>query len=212
MDRPTVLVVAAGALPEALRTAPAAQSVIAADGGIEAAFAVGLGVDHLVGDLDSVSAEALVRADEAGVAVHRHPAEKDESDLELALSLAVDLGAGAVHVVAREGGRLDHQLANLLVLASPRWTGVDVAARVGLHRVWVVRGRRALPLRPGDPIALHAVGGPASGVTTQGLRYGLADEVLEPLVARGIANEVVEASPVVGLRSGVLLAISSPMP
>lgn len=212
MDRPTVLVVAAGAPAEGLRAAPAAQIVIAADEGLDAARRADRDVDHLVGDLDSVSPDALRRAEAGRVTVHRHRADKDESDLELALDLAVDIGAGVIHVVTADGGRLDHQLANLLVLASPRWSSARVEARVGEHRVWVVRGRRVLPLEPGDPLALHAIGGPAGGVVTEGLRYPLADEVLAPMVARGIANEVTAPSPVVSVREGVLLAISSPMP
>lgn len=210
--RPTVLVVAAGALPGVVRDVPAVQLVIAADEGLEAARAADVDVDHVVGDLDSVSPEALAAAEDAGTVVHRHPVVKDESDLELALGLAVELGAGAIHVVTRDGGRLDHQLANLLVLASPRWAGVAVEARVGTHRVWVVRDERVLPLRPGDPLALHAVGGPARGVVTEGLRYRLADATLEPLVARGISNEVVAPGPLVRVRSGVVLAVSSPTP
>ena len=212
MARRTVLVVASGADPSSVEAAPAAGFVIVADGGLHAASAAGRSVDLVIGDLDSTSAEALAEATAGGIEVRRHPPEKDESDLELALRAALDAGADTVHVVLRDGGRLDHQLANLLVLASHRWAAARIDATVGDHRVWVIRGRRVLPLRPGAALALHAVGGHASGVTTDGLRYPLDDAVLEPLVAIGIANEVTARAPSVRVAQGVLLAISSPTP
>ena len=114
-------------------------------------------------------------------------------------------------MVLRDGGRLDHQLANLLVLAAKRWRQAEIDAVVGEHRVWVVRGcgERTLPLVAGEALALHAVGGTATGVTTTGLRYPLVDADLPALVALGISNQAVVASPTVRIASGVVIAISS---
>src|SRR5690242_14035395 len=96
------IVVAGGDAPDARRELPPYATVIAADGGLDHAYALGLPVDLLVGDLDSVSAAALARAIAEGVTIDRHPAAKDETDLELALdhvcrlrmTRALVLGAG----------------------------------------------------------------------------------------------------------------------
>ena len=72
---------------------------------------------------------------------------------------------------------------------------VDELAVVGTDRVWVVRGRRELPLEVGAPIAVHAVGGSATGVRTRGLAFEMDGEDLEPMVARGIANRIIRTSP-----------------
>ena len=210
----SALVVASGAPVGAVRRAPQADLVIAADAGLEVLLQAGRPVDRVVGDLDSVSPTALAEAADSGAEIQQHPSHKDESDLELALAAAISSGAQRVHVLLRDGGRLDHQLANLLVLASPRWRQADIDAVVGEHRVWVVHGgdERTIPLVAGEALALHAVGATAEGVTTTNLRYPLGRADLRPLGGLGSANEAVVDAPTIRVESGVVLAISPSTP
>lgn len=207
------LIVAAGEvwIPEPL--AAGADLVIAADGGLANLAAHGLCADLVVGDMDSVHPEALEAARMSGATVLSHPADKDHSDLELALAVAAKR-ARRVHVALAEGGRLDHALANLAVLGSPKLADIEVDATIGSNRAWVIRPGepRWLPLGPGDHCALLALGGPAEGITTTGLRFGLDDDELSPTQARGIANFVTAPNPSVSLTAGVLLALSSAHP
>lgn len=211
MTGPHVQVIASGAWVDGVATT-SADRVICADGGLAVALAAGRTIDVVVGDLDSASERDVAIAREAGARIRRHRADKDESDLELALAEAVNEGAGRVTVHLDDGGRLDHQLANLMVLASPRWEAVDVAALVGEVRVWVVRGHLELtvdpPLEVGDAVALQAVGGPAT-VTTSGLVYPLRDEELAPTEARGIANAVESVPVSVTVGGGVVLVMAT---
>src|SRR5436305_14191603 len=85
---------------------PQPADVIAADSGLTVASALGLAVDHLVGDLDSVDPAAVEAAEAGGTTVDRHPAEKDATDLELALDAALTRGARRVAVVDAGGDRL----------------------------------------------------------------------------------------------------------
>lgn len=204
----SALIVATAAPLHAVQHAPQADLVVAVDAGLEVLLQAKRTVDLVIGDLDSVSAYALQEATDAGAEIEKYPEEKNESDLELALAAAIDRGTQQIHVLLADGGRLDHQLANILVLASPRWQQAEIEATVGEHRLWVVRGQRTIPLLSGDPLALQAVGGPASGVTTTNLRYPLIDAELDALVARGISNQVVAAQPTIKVDSGVVIAIS----
>lgn len=181
--------------------------VIAADRGLEHATNLGIDVDLIVGDLDSVDPDALEAARQAGVTVEAHPAEKDATDLALALDAAVARGARHLVVVGGDGGRLDHQLANVALLADDRYAEITIEAWLGPARVVVVRAEAQLDGRPGSLLTLLAVGGPACGVTTRGLRYPLHDENLYPGSSRGVSNELVAAEAVVTVRAGVLLAI-----
>ena len=208
----SALVVASGAPRGAVERAPQTDLVIAADAGLEVLLQANRPVDLVVGDLDSVSPAALSEATAVGAEIQQHSSDKDESDLELALAAAITNGARQIHVVLRDGGRLDHQLANLLVLASKRWQQADIDAVVGEHRVWVVHGEQTIPLVAGEPLALHAVGGTATGVTTTNLRYPLVDADLPGLVALGISNQAVVDAPTIRVDSGVVIAISSSMP
>src|SRR4051794_10898103 len=115
-----VIVVAGGdPVPPSVRSRlPDAALVIAADSGADHAASLGLSVDLVVGDLDSVSPAGLAAARDGGARVDEHPAEKDATDLELALDAAVSAGATEIVVVGGHGGRLDHLLANCMLLGS----------------------------------------------------------------------------------------------
>jgi thiamine pyrophosphokinase len=185
--------------------------VVAADAGLHHARRLGMHVDVVVGDFDSVDAAELQAAEQHGAAIERHPPAKDATDLELALETALRRGATAVTVVGGAGGRFDHFLANTLVLASERFGALPVAARIeawiGAAQVIVIRDRAELQGRTGELVTLLPVGGPARGVTTQHLRYPLDGEDLPPGTTRGVSNEMLGPHASVELRSGVLLAI-----
>jgi thiamine pyrophosphokinase len=193
----------------ALRDLPAADLVIAADSGLAHARAVGVAVDVVVGDLDSVDGADLDAAVAAGAVVERHPTDKDATDLELALLAARDRGAGEIVVVGGHGGRLDHFLANALLLGAPDLAGVHVCARLGDATVTVVRDRAELAGSPGALCSLLPVGGPAEGVRTERLRFPLERETLFPGSTRGVSNEFLATTATVTLERGVLLAVVS---
>jgi thiamine pyrophosphokinase len=209
MEDETVVVVAGGDPPrrDAALAVPAGAPVIAADGGLEHAVALGLHVATVVGDFDSVHADALSRATAAGTLAVRHPEAKDATDLELALDAALELRPARVLVVSGDGGRLDHLLATLLLLASPRYADVQVDAEVGAASVHVVRRERILRGRPGALVSLLPLHGAAEGVRTEGLEYPLAGERLEPGSSRGVSNVFVGESARVTVEQGVLAAV-----
>ena len=138
----TVVVLAGGPDGPAGVALPPGATVIAADSGAE----LGGPVDLLVGDMDSISAERL-----AGITqVERHATEKDATDLELALTAALQLEPERILVLGSAGGRLDHLLGSLLILAADAYAGVQVDAQIGAAAVHVVRSERTLRGEPGD--------------------------------------------------------------
>lgn len=179
------------------------DTVIAADSGLDLAHALGVEPQVVVGDLDSVSAEALTR--HAGT-VERHPVDKDATDLELALVAAIARRPDRIVVLGGHGGRLDHLVANALVLTAVP-AAIDVEWRAGAARVHVIRERGALSASPGSLVSLVAVGGDATGVTTSGLRWPLTDDTLRFGSTRGVSNEFTAEAAVVTVRTGVVLAI-----
>jgi thiamine pyrophosphokinase len=205
----TVVVVSGGPPPAeaAAKGLPDDAYVIAADSGLDHARVIGLRVDLVVGDLDSVSAGALAAAEAAGTSVEPHPAAKDQTDLELALDQAIARNPARIIVLGSAGGRLDHLLAGGLGLASERYATVAIEARLGPATVTVIRDEVLLHGRSGELVTLVPVGGPARGITTKGLLYPLDDEDLASGTSRGVSNEFLGAEARVVVRSGVLLAI-----
>jgi thiamine pyrophosphokinase len=204
-----VVVVAGGEAPpaDAALAVPAGALVIAADGGLEHARALGLDVELAVGDFDSASPAAVAAAEEDGVRVARHPADKDATDLELALDAALASEPARILVLAGVGERLDHLVSALHVLGSPRYDSVEMDARVGTAHVHVIRDERTLEGEPGELVSLFALHGPAEGVHTEGLEYPLAGETLEPGSSRGVSNRFVGEAARVSVERGILLAV-----
>lgn len=213
MHQETVIVVAGGDPPPAGSPRPAAlaaaggATVIAADGGVDRALALGLHVALAVGDFDSVSAEGLSAVEAVGARLERHPAAKDATDLELALDAALGLSPARVLVVGAADGRLDHLLASLLLIGADRYAGVEVDAVLGGARAHVIRGSRTLAGTVGELVSLLPLHGPAERVTTTGLAYPLAGETLEAGTSRGVSNLFAAETAQVEVERGVLLAV-----
>ena len=110
MSEEVVVVVSGGEPPDphAALAVPLGAPVVAADRGLEHALSLGLEVTVAVGDFDSASPEAVAVAEAAGTRIERHPAEKDATDLELALDAAAAMEPERILVLGGDGGRLDH--------------------------------------------------------------------------------------------------------
>ena len=208
-----VVVVASGDLePSDVDWLDGADLVVAADGGAGTLARMGTAPDVLIGDLDSVDASLVARLAAEGTRVESRPVDKDASDTELAVELAIEAGAGSIVMLgALGGGRLDHELANVLLLADPGLAGRDVRLVRGGTRIRLVRAGEQLDLAAssGDLVTLLPVGGDVTGVTTDGLRWPLRDGVLRMGRSRGLSNEVVAEPARVRIADGTLLVIES---
>lgn len=213
----SIVVIGGGEAPEpgVVELLPSSSFVIAADSGVDHARTLGLVPHVVVGDLDSATAAGLAWATGHGADIVRHPTDKDATDLELALDIAQERAASssgstegpiAVWVVDGGGGRLDHLVGNLALLGAPR-PHVVLTGVVGSAVVTPVHDERHVRGWPGAVISLLAVGGPARGVTTTGLRWSLDDATLDPFTSLGVSNEFAAGDAVVRVASGTVLAI-----
>lgn len=204
----TVIVISGGpAATLRMPELPVGTPVIAADKGLDHALAAGIDIDIAVGDMDSVSAAGLATAEARGARIVRHPAAKDATDLELALDEAASFEPRRLVVVGGGEGRLDHLLAELLLLGAERYAAFEVDALLGFATAHVIRSERVLKGKRGELVSLLALHGPAAGVVTTGLAYPLAGETLMPGSTRGVSNVFEESEARVGLDSGALIAL-----
>ncbi len=219
--RTRVVVLAGGdPLPSALdgdiaAAMDAASMCIAADSGIHHAHRAGRDPDVLIGDLDSVRRSALDRAVAAGTEIVRHPVDKDDTDLSLAVDLVLDRTADAasttdVLVVGGHGGRSDHLLANLLLLSSERCAGLHITAWWGVEVLHIVRDAATLHGRLGSRVSLLAMHGDVRGVTTSGLHFPLSDDVLRHGSTLGISNRLTASPATVRVTEGTLAVLHAP--
>ena len=205
----TVIVVAGGDVSAALPPGvlPDADTVIAADGGVDRALALGLHIDVAIGDFDSVTPAGLSAAEAAGARIERHPAAKDATDLELALDAAISLDPNRIVVVGSDGGRLDHLLGSLELLGLERYASAEIDAYLGAATVHVILGSRTLMGIPGGLFSLLPLHGAAEGITTRGLEYELGGEMLTAGTSRGVSNVFSAFEAHITVARGCLLAI-----
>jgi thiamine pyrophosphokinase len=185
--------------------------VIAADGGLHKAQALGLRPALVVGDGDSLAPGVLDELANQGVDVQLHPRAKNQSDTELAIREAVRRGAQDVVVLGALGGlRFDHSLANVLLLSS---SDIDAAITLvdGETSVRVVgrHGPERLEIEgaPGDFVSLLPLSDEVTGVTTTGLAFPLEGATLPQGPTLGLSNELVSARGSVSVESGRLAVI-----
>ena len=212
------LIVAAGDAPERAaldRSWPGwsdgVELVVAADAGADTAERLGIRPDLVVGDFDSIAPGGLDRLRAAGIPVEITPADKDESDTELAIRAALARGAGSLTIIGGLGGRPDHLIANLELLALSELADLPVQMVDDRTRVSLIQGPGARDLagRIGDHVSLLPLGPGVEGVTTAGLAWPLNDEALPLGPARGLSN--VRTTPVarVTVRAGLLFAVET---
>jgi thiamine pyrophosphokinase len=200
-------------LGSALETAlSGVDLIVAADGGARKAAGLGLRPQVVVGDGDSLSSDAADELRLGGVEVIIHPVEKDESDAELAVREALSRGATSLVVLGVFGGqRVEHTIANLLLLTLPEVAAIDASLVDGPSTVRVIgvtgSGQLTIHGEPGDFVSLLPLSEKVTGVTTDGMRYPLADATLTQGATRGLSNELLDLVGAVRIREGRLAVI-----
>lgn len=199
------LVITGGAAPTAAAAQPwlrDRQLVIAADSGLETAHAYGVRPSIVVGDFDSLSDGSLL-GEYADDAVRRFGSAKDDTDTEIALSVAFDEGARDVVLLGGGGGRLDHLLAIVWIFARERYPSVWVSDE---SEVRAVDGELVVTGRPGDVVSFFPLGGARCRMESEGLRWPL-DDLRWELGDAGVSNEFVGTEVRVRMKEGRLLMV-----
>jgi len=189
MSRMKAVVVANGPPPDRttlMRAIESAELVIAADGGTWALLTYGIKPDLIVGDLDSMCPAALAENGLNGKVIE-HPADKEFTDVELAVEEAFSRGADDILLLGSFGGRIDHTLTNLALIVKQPET-IKGFTNEGPVRLVAPGVPLKLKLRPGTRISLNAWDGPARHVSASGLKWNLDDDELET-GGRGVENE-----------------------
>ncbi len=186
--------------------------LLCADGGARVALQYDLRPLRVIGDFDSLNDAELQALERRGAQLERHPAHKDETDLELALLYAASTEPdGEIVILGALGGRLDQTVANVMLLAMPILNKCRVTIAAGDEQSFLIRPGAPFELRgrAGDIVSLIPFGGDAHGIVTAGLEYPLRDESLFIGPARGVSNTMLGERATVTLRQGLLLCVQT---
>ena len=181
-----------------------ATLLVCADGGANLARRYGLMPDAIVGDFDSVTAETLAHYRDVSQVRNQ---DTERTDAEKAVDWA--LGRKPFEEIALLGasaGRLDHVIGHVALLKRYR-DRTRLLLEDDTARAWLDAGTISIDEPEGTVVSFFAVGGLATGVTTENLRYALTERTLE-LGAQDSVSNVVSARPArIRVERGELLVV-----
>ena len=188
-----------------------ADLIIAADSGAETALHYGHVPAVVVGDFDSLTIDTA-ELEAKGSKLVRAAVEKDETDTELAIQVALEHGATTITLLGAIGGaRFDHTIANILLLAGIETDPMRIVD--GPMTCWLLRGPGSTTIagQKGDLLSLFPLTSEATGVHTHNLYYALRGETLRFGRPRGVSNVLTSEQGKVSLENGMLLVIHTSM-
>lgn len=203
----------AGSLPQV----PDGALVIAADGGLDHARSLDIPVDVVVGDFDSI-VDAHPLDGEQSIVL---PPQKDDPDMLSALKIGWSRGCRVFHIYGGLGGRVDHTLANiqLMALLAARG-GIGLLHGDGTVVTAICDGALSFPadhgVAPGRMVSVFAHSDICEDVNEPGLKYELRHGTLTNTMALGVSNELLPGvAGAIGVRRGTLIVTfpaEAPMP
>ena len=202
-------IITGGAIhPDNLHITPGKDDlIVAADSGLNHAESLGLAPSVVVGDYDSLGHAPQV---DAGVEVVTVPTEKDVTDTQLAVELALTRGATELHIIGGLGGRLDHTLSNLAILEDLADKKVRAVIEDGQNRVRLLRcDSTILPRSSYTYLSLLALDPVCKGVEIEGVKYPLKGQKLTRTFGFAVSNEITGNCCFISVRKGTLLVVES---
>ncbi len=183
--------------------------VICADGGASNALKMGLIPDVVIGDMDSIKfgVKEKIREKSAKTRYIATSPEKDESDTQLAVEYALGLDVKKIMITGAVGDRIDHTLANIILLTSPGLEDIDVRILTDNSDMFIVRKPVTINGVPGKTITLISLSPYTYFTGTRGLKYELKEEKLDFSPVRGLSNEFIDKKAKLDIREGTLLVI-----
>lgn len=176
--------------------------VIAADGGVKALERLGIVPDLVMGDFDSLGYIP------AGNNVIVHPVEKDETDMMLAISKAMEMGFYKIIIYGGTGGRIDHTIANLQTMLDTSRKGVSITMIDGKNEYYMLtNGTLSISGNVGQGFSVFAFGSQAKGVTINGGKYEAQNVILQPNNPLAVSNSFVDSLVEISVSDGSLLVI-----
>lgn len=195
-------------LPDNIPERPAeGDLVIAADSGLDNARLLGIPVSVVVGDYDSLGHAPDV---DDGVEVITVPTEKDVTDTQLAVELALRREATEITLLGGLGGRLDHTLSNLAILEDLLAKRVRATIADGHNRVRLLHNDSTiLPHSGYTYVSLLSLDPLSKGVEIEGVKYPLKGAKLSRTFGYAVSNEITGNCCFISVRKGTLLIVES---
>ena len=189
-----------------------ADHVIVADGALAAMDRTGLLFQSLVGDFDTIAPELLKKYEHRlGLYVERHIPEKNETDSELAVRIAMKKKPTQIMILGATGGRMDHAIGNIHLMYQCMKQGIPCAIYDEWNKIQLIEKEAVLEKKTayGTYVSFLPFFESAQNVTLKGFRYPLTYATLEKGTTLAISNEIEADKASVTVEKGILICIES---
>ena len=188
------------------------QNIIAGDRGLEALYQLKIIPNHVVGDFDSVSPEILeFYRKQPQIIFHTYRAEKDNTDTDIALQLAIRLKSSKITIMGALGKRMDHAIANIHILKDALEANIPCQMIDEHNRIYLINKEMTLEKDKvyGKYVSLIPLTSIVEGLTLTGFKYPLKDYTLPIGTSLGISNEIIGDTAHIQMKNGILIVIES---
>ena len=182
--------------------------IICADGGANHAYNMNIVPNYIIGDLDSIDSVVKKYFENQHVEFKKFPEKKDETDTELCIYLANELGATHIDFYGALGGRIDHMIANINLLYYTRSMGLTVRIMTCKEEMYIaINEELVIEGLIGDTVSVIPIYKDAKGVTLKGFEWALYNHTMEYGKPLGISNIMIEKICSIRVDEGSLLVV-----
>ncbi len=182
-----------------------ADMVICADGGARHLYKQNLIPHIIIGDLDSLDIKILEAFHKLRVKFIKYPAHKNKSDTDLAIEFAIDKGATDITLLGVTGSRIDHSMANILILYRLANQNINATIVDSHNEVFITKDILKLKNKKGNFVSIIPLEN--SRVTLKGFEYDTHSVDFEFGSTLGISNVVKDKEGIIEIESGICLVI-----
>ena len=187
--------------------------IISCDGGMRHTMKLGIVPDYIVGDFDSVKKEiGDYYRNETDVPIREFNPVKDASDTEIAIRLAMTLGAGEILILGATGGRIDHLWANVQSLAIPFKAGINAVIMDRQNKIRLIGGGET-HLKKGETygpyFSVFPLGEEVFGFSIKGAKYPLTNHTLIPYDSLCVSNQFQEDEVTISFLNGIVILMET---
>ncbi|NLW39778.1 MAG: thiamine diphosphokinase [Tissierellia bacterium] len=183
--------------------------ILSADGGTNHCLEASLIPDLVVGDLDSISEESIQIIKKNGIPIEKFPVKKDKTDSELASDYVIDKGFKDITIMGAIGNRMDHTLANILLLTKLTEKGIKGRIIDGNNTIYLVEDELTLENQAGFYVSVIPITNSGILISLKGFEYELENTEIKFGSTLGISNRIVKNKGIVKVHKGRGLVIVS---
>ena len=183
--------------------------IIACDGGVKHCRAMMIMPNIMVGDFDSANKEDAEFFENLGVLKEKFPVRKNETDMEIAINMAIDKNSTEIYIVGGLGRRFDHSLANVHILLRPVRLGIRTCLLDEHYIITLVEDSIDIVGEKGQTVSLIPLTTEVKGINTKNLDYALTNATMEIGHSLGVSNVMTDDIATISVGEGVLILIMS---